>query len=208
MNVWPRRTLPSLFIGTLIEPVGMTLLAYALTTESSGLIFGMLALTGAGTGVRLMPGSLHGVAYHPNIIAPLMSVLMLAGNVGGALGLTIMENIFNSHISHSGFSFTSNNMQSLGSIAALDDATKQRLVEVVKRGIVLAFYGITSFLWLGLISMIGMGNVKIGKRAGGEKSQDQVWQGSYFVGMLMRRKNGWAVVDKETGEMTPVEHLK
>ena len=183
----------------------MTLLAHALTTEEPGLIFGMLALTGVGTGIRLMPGTLHGVAYHPNSIAPIVSLLLLASSIGGALGLTIMDNIFNGHIANAGFSFSSSNMASISLIATLDDATKQRLVDVVKRAIVLAFYAITAFLWLGLISMIGMGNVKIGKKADGKKSQDQVWMGSYVVGLLMRRRNGWGVVDKEDGRIQPAE---
>jgi hypothetical protein len=194
-----------LFIGTFIEPLGMTLLAHALTTQETGLILGMLALTGVGTGIRLMPGTLHGVAYAPHLIAPMVSMLLLASSIGGALGLTIMDNIFNGHLANAGFSFTSNNISSLGSIADLDDATKAKLVAVVKRGIVLAFYAITSFLWLGLISMIGMGNVRIGNKSDGKTSQDKVWMGSYLVGLFMRRHRGWGVVDKETGEISPSE---
>ena len=204
LNFWPRRTFPPLFIGTLVEPLGMTLLAHALTVESEGLIFGMLALTGVGTGIRLMPGTLHGVAYHPNNIAPMVSLLLLASSLGGALGLTVMENIFNGHLSHAGFKFGSSNLVSLGTIAGLDDATKQMLVDTAKRAIVLAFYAITSFLWLGMVSMIGLGNVNIGKRANGKKSQDKVWMGSYPVGLLMRRKDGWGVVDKD-GQLRPAE---
>jgi hypothetical protein len=204
LNAWPRRTFPPLFLGTLVEPLGITLLAHALTTESTGLIFGMLALTGVGTGIRLMPGTLHGVAYYPHNIAPMVSLLLLSSSLGGALGLTIMDNIFNSRISHAGFSFSSSDMTSLSSIVSLDDATKQRLVDVAKRGIVLAFYAITAFSWLGMVSMAGLGNVRIGKRANGKKSQDQVWMGSYVVGLLMRRKNGWGVVD-EDGRIRPAE---
>lgn len=183
----------------------MTLLAHALTTQETGLILGMLALTGVGTGIRLMPGTLHAVAMYPNLIAPMVSMLLLASSIGGALGLTIMDNIFNGHLANAGFSFTSNNISSLGSIADLDDATKAKLVAVVKRGIVLAFYAITSFLWLGLISMIGMGNVRIGNKSDGKTSQDKVWMGSYPVGLFMRRHRGWGVVDKETGEISPSE---
>jgi hypothetical protein len=134
----------------------------------------------------------------------MVSLLLLSSSLGGALGLTIMDNIFNSRISHAGFSFSSSDMTSLSSIVSLDDATKQRLVDVAKRGIVLAFYAITAFSWLGMVSMAGLGNVRIGKRANGKKSQDQVSMGSYVVGLLMRRKNGWGVVD-EDGQIRPAE---
>jgi hypothetical protein len=201
LTYWPRRTFSPLFIGTLIVPIGMTLLAHALSTESTGLIFAMLALTGVGTAVRLMPVTLHGVAYYPTNIASIVSLLLLASSMGGAFGLTVMDNIFNSRMSRAGFSFSSN-AASLDSIDGLDDATKMRLVDVAKCAIVLAFYAITAFLWLGVVAMLGLGNVRIGKKSGEKKLDDRVWIGSYAVGLLIRRERGWGVVGSD-GELRP-----
>ena len=64
-NVYPRTTFHPLFIGTLLEPLGITILAVALRSGNLHLIYGMLALTGVGTGARFMPGTLHGVGYYP-----------------------------------------------------------------------------------------------------------------------------------------------
>lgn len=199
LTYWPRQTFPPLLIGTLIVPIGMTLLAHALSIESTGLIFGMLAFTGVGTAVRLMPVTLHGVAYYPTHIASIVSLLLLSNSIGGALGLTVMDNIFNVRMSRAGFSFSSN-AASLSSIDQLDDATKIRLVDVAKRAIVLAFYALTSFLWLGVVAMLGLGNVRIGRKTGEKKSDDRVWMGSYAVGWLMRRGSGWGIVGSD-GEL-------
>lgn len=55
-NVWPRKTWYPLAIGTAIEALGITVLAVALTQGNIPTIYGMLALTGCGSGLRFMPG--------------------------------------------------------------------------------------------------------------------------------------------------------
>lgn len=55
-NSWPRKTFPPIFIGSVIEMVGIALLAWAIYTEHNPTVYGMMALTGVGTGLRVMPG--------------------------------------------------------------------------------------------------------------------------------------------------------
>lgn len=55
-NVYPRKTFVPLALGSIVEAVGVGILAYALWTEHTSTVFGMMALTGAGTGLRFMPG--------------------------------------------------------------------------------------------------------------------------------------------------------
>lgn len=55
-NTWPRQTFLPLFLGSIVEAVGVGMLAYALYFENTPTIYGMMALTGAGTGLRFMPG--------------------------------------------------------------------------------------------------------------------------------------------------------
>ena len=55
-NVYPRQTWSPLALGTVIEPLGITLLAIFLNSENLPAIYGMLALTGVGSGIRFMPG--------------------------------------------------------------------------------------------------------------------------------------------------------
>lgn len=55
-NVYPRQTWFPLAFGTLVEPLGITLLAVAINWDNVPVICGMLGLTGVGTGIRFMPG--------------------------------------------------------------------------------------------------------------------------------------------------------
>lgn len=56
-NVWPLQTWFPLFVGTIIEPLGVTLLAVAISKGNLPWVYGMLALTGVGSGIRFMPGT-------------------------------------------------------------------------------------------------------------------------------------------------------
>lgn len=54
-NVYPRKTFYPLLFGSILEAVGLGVLAWALYAGHLPTIFGMMALTGAGTGLRFMP---------------------------------------------------------------------------------------------------------------------------------------------------------
>ncbi|KZL78850.1 major facilitator superfamily transporter, partial [Colletotrichum incanum] len=54
-NSWPRKTFPPIFIGSILEMTGIGLLAWAIYTEHNPTVYGMMALTGVGTGLRVMP---------------------------------------------------------------------------------------------------------------------------------------------------------
>ncbi len=49
-NVYPRRRFSLILLGSIVEAVGVGILAWALFAEHTPTIFGMMALTGAGTG--------------------------------------------------------------------------------------------------------------------------------------------------------------
>ena len=71
-NIYPRQTWFPLTFGTIIEPLGITMLAVALGWGNLPVIYGMLALAGAGTGIRFMPGNdiiqLHTHTSAPSLI--------------------------------------------------------------------------------------------------------------------------------------------
>lgn len=54
-NVYPKKTFYPIWLGSIIEALGVGLLAWALWSEHKPTIFGMIALTGTGTGLRFMP---------------------------------------------------------------------------------------------------------------------------------------------------------
>lgn len=182
-NIWPLQTFAPLFIGTLIEPIGLTLVAVALDRETKGLIIGMLALTGVGSGIRFMPSTLHGIGYHPDSIASIVSLTSLSLTLGGTIATTFMLNIFNNTLSNAGIALKEGGASSFDAIAGLGAPEQAFLRERAKRGIVLAFYGLTSFGWLGVGFALALGSVRIGKRG----KRDTVVRGSY-LGSLFRRK--------------------
>ncbi|KAA8575712.1 hypothetical protein EYC84_004825 [Monilinia fructicola] len=193
-NVFPRQTWYPLFLGTVIEPLGITILAAALSWSHLPTIYGMLALTGIGTGIRLMPGTLHAIAHHPTQIAPLISMMSLASSLGGTLALTIMLNIFNNHLSSAGISVSGTTTSSFSGISTLSSEEQDYVRDMAKRGIVLAFYAISAFLWLGVGASAGLGNAWIAKgdegvsNPDGEEAISRTCEGS-FIGSLARRKS-------------------
>jgi hypothetical protein len=55
-NSWPRQTWWPILLGSIVESVALGALSYALYDDNKAAVFGMMALAGAGTGMRLMPG--------------------------------------------------------------------------------------------------------------------------------------------------------
>ncbi|PVH88698.1 MFS general substrate transporter [Cadophora sp. DSE1049] len=183
MNKWPCATAPPLLLGTILEPLGITVLASALNTGNLHLIFGMLALTGVGTGIRLMPGTLHGIGYFPSQISHVVSLMALANTLGGTLATTIMLNIFNSTLQNHGIDFSSSSSESIAAIQGLAPEQLALFKEVATRGMVLAFYAVTAFMWLGVVACCGMGNVWI------VGEEHRTIEGSW-VGYLLAKGSG------------------
>ncbi|EPE08749.1 tetracycline efflux protein [Ophiostoma piceae UAMH 11346] len=95
LNGRPCNTFAPLMLGSVIEAVGVGALAWALWSEHLPAIICMMALTGAGTGLRLMPGSLHAVGFFPQHIATVVAIMAVAVPLGGTLALTVMSTVFN-----------------------------------------------------------------------------------------------------------------
>lgn len=181
-NVWPLQTFVSLFLGVLIEPLGLTLIALALDRGGMPFIIVTLVLTGVGSGVRFMPGTLHGIGYYPRQIASIVSLMSLMVSLGGTIATTLMLNIFNNTLSQGGIHFSSGSSSSFDAIAGLGAAEQEYLRDRAKRGIVLAFYALSSFGWLGLIFTLALGNVTIGKKGKADKVVKGSYLGSLFSG--------------------------
>jgi hypothetical protein len=213
-NVYPRQTWFPLAFGTLIEPLGITLLAVAINWDNVPIICGMLGLTGVGTGIRFMPGnyasyyivisshtdhkprtgSLHGVGYFPNQIASIISLVSLAVALGGTFAMTLMFTVFNNSLSNAGIMLKGGSSSSLTQISTLSPTRQDYLRSEVKTAISTSFFALCSFLWLGLVAMAFLGNVEITKRGKGLEDggvrdfSENVIQGSY-IGSLFRRRN-------------------
>lgn len=202
-NIWPRKTWHPLSFGTIVEAVGITVLAASLSWGHLPTIYGMLALTGVGTGIRFMPGTLHGVGYFRTHIASIISMMNLSHAIGGALASTIMLNIFNNRLSDAGIDLNhgTSTASSFSAIAQMTPERQAYLRSHAKEAIVVAFYGISSFMWLGVIGVAFMGNVNIKKHsqepdtyADGETEVGSLTKGSY-LGSLFRRTEARSIED-------------
>ncbi|CAK7263292.1 hypothetical protein SEPCBS57363_000491 [Sporothrix epigloea] len=126
LNGWPRNTFVPLMLGSVVEASGLGILAWALWSGHLPAIFGMMALTGAGTGLRLMPASLHAVAFFPQNVATVVALMATALPLGGTLALTIMSTVFNNT---SGIK----RLSTLRSVKALEQLSPQDLAGVIRR---------------------------------------------------------------------------
>ena len=145
------------------------MVVYAIHTQNTSLINGMMAITGAGTGLRFMPATLHMVGVWPEKIAPAQSLMRFAQPFGGTLCLTIMGSVFNNKFAQSsvvsggaaGGDIDVHDTNSLAFIADLP-ADAQRSVRMAgKDAIMWAFIAVLPIMGLSLVTGLFIGNVWI-----------------------------------------------
>lgn len=135
VNVWPRQTLHPLLLGSISSSVGITVLTWAISAGQINTIYGMMALTGYGVGIRLSPASMHGLAYFPASTAAITSLFSFAVPFGGMIALTTMSTVFNN-----------------------------RNEVDPKDGVTWAFVSVIPFVWLCAILTTFLGNVWVRKK--------------------------------------------
>ncbi|KAL0940893.1 tetracycline efflux protein [Colletotrichum truncatum] len=177
-NSWPRQTFPPIFLGSIIEMVGVGLLAWSIYTEHTPTVYGMMALTGAGTGLRIMPVPLHGIGYFPKRIAAVISLMAVAYPFGGTLGLTVMTTVFN-------------NASGLGNDSTKGDFTKLKdlppdvqaiVTHDAKMGVVWAFVAIVPFMVICTFIGSFLGNVYINRADQGQNERENaIYEGVYLL---------------------------
>ncbi|OTA54932.1 major facilitator superfamily transporter [Hypoxylon sp. EC38] len=180
-NVWPRQTFIPLFLGSIIEAVGLGMLAWALYFEHTPTIYGMMAVTGAGTGLRFMPGSIHAVGFFPKHKATVMALMGVSLSFGGTFALTIMSTVFNNT---SGISRDSPFHNNYDAINQLPDAVKAQVIGSAKGGITWAFVSLTPFMVLCILAAACLGNVTIAKGAGDGAAGRHLTHGSYLLSLI------------------------
>ncbi|KAL6822038.1 major facilitator superfamily domain-containing protein [Trichoderma sp. SZMC 28015] len=164
---WP------LLLGSVEEAAGLGALTWAVSASRPNIVSGMMVLTGAGTGSRFMPASLHVAGVWPERLAPAMSLMRFAMPFGGTLGLTIMNAVFNSKFASATSSLSlpsgSGNIgniivqdsQSLDAITKLPSALQVAVREAGRSGVKWAFISILPLLGLSVFACFVLGNVWI-----------------------------------------------
>ncbi|KAK3186099.1 hypothetical protein K4F52_005089 [Lecanicillium sp. MT-2017a] len=134
-------------------------LSWALYRGHSPTIFGIMAMAGAGMGLKFMVSPLHGIGLFREHRASVIALLGISMPFGGTIGLTIMSAVFNntSGLLVKEFDFSKLRGDSAEMIAARDS---------VKMGVVWAYVAIVPFLVFSLIGSCFLGNVILGKENG------------------------------------------
>ncbi|KAL4812926.1 major facilitator superfamily domain-containing protein [Aspergillus spinulosporus] len=190
-NTYPAQTFPPLLFGTVAETVGLGIMIYAIRTEQSNILNGMMVLAGAGTGIRLMPASLHASGVWPDRIASALSLLRFALPFGGTLGITIMGSVFNNKLAEGvasiqGYGSGSVSAQDLahggtGSLSFINSLPADAQAKVRTSGrdaIMWAYIAILPIIGVTVLTTLFMGNVWIGKRKNKTAATEQGMSGT------------------------------
>ncbi|OLN92219.1 putative MFS-type transporter C16A3.17c 1 [Colletotrichum chlorophyti] len=193
-NSWPRKTFPPIFLGSIIEMIGIGLIAWAIYTEHNPTVYGMMALAGVGTGLRLMPVPLQGIGYFPQKIAAVVSLMAVAYPFGGTLGLTIMTTVFNNA---SGIG-NSSPLRDFEILKDLPSETQNQVTHDAKMGVVWAFVAICPFMVICTIVSAFLGNVYIKKTVNGEnEGENEVYEGVYLLSLFCKHGAAKNVTTRE-----------
>ncbi|KJK65080.1 drug resistance transporter EmrB/QacA subfamily protein [Aspergillus parasiticus SU-1] len=165
-NVWPAQSFFPLNIGTIVSTVGLAMVVYAIHTQNTSLINGMMAITGAGTGLRFMPATLHMVGVWPEKIAPAQSLMRFAQPFGGTLSLTIMGSVFNNKFARAsvvagGGGLDVHDTNSLTFIADLPEEAQRSVRLAGRDAIMWAYIAVLPIMGLSLVTGLFIGNVWI-----------------------------------------------
>jgi len=204
-NIYPRQTFHPLFLGSIIEATGISVLAYALHIGHIPTIYGMMGLTGCGTGLRFMPISLHGIGFFPNNITSVISMMSFAVPFGGTISMTLMGTVFNNKAGR----HASSSSTSIQQIEALPPEMQGLVRDEARAGVVWAFVAIVPLMWLCVVAAGALGNVRITRRAvvdekGNRDFSENVTDSVFLVGLL-RRMGGKRKEKVETGQEVEVQ---
>jgi hypothetical protein len=191
-NVFPIQTFYPLFIGSIVEAAGFSVPAYATSRRNSTLVSLMLAFAGAGSGLRMMPGSLHSAGIWRDRIAAVMSRMSFTMPFGGTLAIAVMPSVFynkfavffsNMNLNDSINTNARNSTQSIESIDALPLDVQHEVREAGARAVMSPFISVLPIRGCSVAAATMLGNVWISptKKTGEEGSKGAVLYEPYML---------------------------
>ncbi|PYH82977.1 MFS multidrug transporter [Aspergillus uvarum CBS 121591] len=215
-NISPRQTFFPLTLGAVLSTLGLAVISYAISAENTSLLCGMMVVTGAGIGLRLVPSSLHTVGVWPERLAPAMSLMQVSLPFGGTIGLTIMTSVFNNKFGHSaavqglsGGGGTTLNVHDQSPLSMLDglSAAAQEAIRVAgKDAIMWAFIAILPIMGVSLLTGLIMGNVWVNVAgADGGEARSEVIHEPYLWALATGNLKSYKQPSKPTSN--PAEQL-
>ncbi|KAL1653459.1 hypothetical protein SLS61_003969 [Didymella pomorum] len=188
-NVRPAQTFFPLFVGSIVEGVGLAVLTYAVSIRHGTLVSVFLAISGAGTGLRFMPVVLHAAGIWSTRVPAMQSVLSFMLPLGETIGISMMGAVFTNKLSHStaaipGFSGAGN----LATLDGLSGPVKDAVQNAAAKSVMWALITVLPFVGLSIIASAFLGNVWIGKVAqeeGKGKSAQEATKGYVMYGVYL-----------------------
>ena len=121
-----------------------------------------------GTGLRLMPNTLHVTGIWPNHIARAMSIIDFCLPFGGTIALAMMGAVFNNKLVGQlpngvggSTNFSTQQENSLDAINSLPPPAQQAFRDAAKTAVVLAFVAVLPIIALAILAALFLGNVWI-----------------------------------------------
>jgi hypothetical protein len=204
-NRSPGQTFWPLLLGSVEEAVGLGVLTWAVSASQPRIVSGMMVVTGAGTGSRFMPASLHVAGVWPERLAPAMSLMRFAMPFGGTLALTIMNAVFNSKFTSATSSLSlpisggnsggisAQDTQSLDAIGELPSALQAAVRAAGRGGVEWAFISILPILGISILACFVLGNVWVKSPAKNDKAAGSTSSGQGSGGQSSEKEDTGAI---------------
>ncbi|EAT85824.2 hypothetical protein SNOG_07173 [Parastagonospora nodorum SN15] len=178
-RVWPRQTFFPLLWGSIVEGVGLSLLAYSVSIRDTTMVKVFLGVSGAGTGLRFMPVVLHAAGIWSTRIPSMQSLLSFMLPLGETIGISMMGAVFSNKLNTGlrdiasrtkGLNLPSSGPPSFAVLNSLPAATQMEVQNAASKAVMWSLISVLPFVGLSIVASVLLGNVWIGKPA--EKAKD------------------------------------
>jgi len=193
-NVFPRQTFFPLWVGSILEGAGFAVLAWATKERKSVLVNVMMGVSGAGTGMRMMPGTLHAAGVWPKRKAAVISLMDFSIPFGGTLAITIMSSVFynkfnngiNSTVTGNGDIGSHNSTSSINAINSLPLDAQNAIRNKGAEAVMWSFISVLPIMLVSIISATLLGNIWISpkKTEADKEARGQVIYTSYLAAAI------------------------
>lgn len=188
-NRRPAQTFYPLFIGSIVEGIGLAVLTYAVSIRHGTLVSVFLAISGAGTGLRFMPVVLHAAGIWSTRVPAMQSLLSFVLPLGETVGISAMGAVFTNKLSR----YTADipgytGAETLATLEGLSGPVKDAVQNAAAKSVMWALITVLPFVGLSIVASFFLGNVWIGKIANGgegERSQQEVARGHVMYGVYL-----------------------
>lgn len=188
-NVRPAQTFYPLFIGSIVEGVGLAVLTCAVSIRHTTLVSVFLAISGVGTGLRFMPVVLHAAGIWSTRVPAMQSLLSFALSLGETIGISAMGAVFTNKLDHYSSSISGHNAaEVLGTPDGVSGPVKNALQNAAAKSVMWALISILPFVGLSIIASFFLGNVWIGKVVDEEErgeTQQEATRGHVMYGLYI-----------------------